>query len=316
MTRLIEILHPIVIRAIYTLMALSLPGGASGQTSGGEFRLSPLCEAIVSEDMGRAKRLIEQGADVNASYGCALFGTASRGHLNMVELLLDRGANPNRIVSGDLILFMGGSTPLVAAVQSRDVLVVRLLLKRGANPRNDFEAFNMVLNFSNVEMAELLLRHGANANMTYPAGGNVYAFRGEQMVQVPPRDLEPDRVDKALKRLECRISVPSEGTSLLHMAALGRTTPGPDNHDRIAKLLIDRGADPNARTLAGSTPLMLAASKHNHPVMMMLMKAGTDVKARDRCGRTAEGYADLYPQRLSAYLAPQTKALLQGHQRK
>ena len=101
---------------------------------------------------------------------------------------------------------------------------------------------------------------------------------------------------------------------------LRRSDPGRsmvrEGRERIAKQLIERGADPNAKTLNGSTPLMYAASQHNHGVMTMLMDAGADVKATDRCGRTAEDYAVLYPRHQRAHLAPQTKALLQDHQRK
>ena len=87
---------------------MSLAGSANSQV---QFRTSPLCGAIVAGDVGRAMQLTEQGADVNASLGCALVAAASRGELKMVELLLDRGANPNRQASGDLSVVMGGDDP-------------------------------------------------------------------------------------------------------------------------------------------------------------------------------------------------------------
>lgn len=297
---------------VCTLIAVLLHGCANTQMDADQFRPSPLCEAIVSDNLDLATTLVKQGADVNASYGCALVATASRGQLELAELLLDSGANPNRIVSGDLTVFMGGSTPLVAAVQSQKVDMVRLLLQRGANPRDDFEAFSIVLNFADVEMAELLLHHGANANMSYPAKEYVYGFQGERMVEIPRRDLELDRIDDTVKRFQCGLSILSEGTSLLYLAAgqsggpRGIGGPGSGSLDQIVKLLLARGANPNTKTLNGSTPLMYAASQHNHGIMTMLMDAGADVEATDRCGRTAEDYA----------VAPQTKALLQERQPK
>lgn len=309
---MIEIRRPIVARAVCAVMAMSLLGCENNQIAGGKFQLSAVCEEIISGNGVRATQLIEKGANVNASYGCAMVAAASRGQLKMVELLLDRGANPNRNVSGDLTVIMGGSTPLQSAVQSRKVQMVQLLLERGADPRNDLDAFQVVLNFSDLEMAELLLRHGANANMTNPAEGDVYASAGDRQIKVPRRDLQPDRIDDTVRRLQCRIS---DGESLLYRAA--RSGPGRrDGLDRIAKLLIERGADPNARALNGSTPLMMAASQHNHLLMTMLMEAGADVKAADRCGQTAEDYAVLHPQHLRTGIAPLTKALLQDRLRK
>ncbi len=309
---------------VCALIALSLQGCANAQADAHRSRPSPVCEAIVAGKMERATKLVEQGADVNADRGCALIAAAARDELKLVQLLLDHGANPNRIVSGDAAEIMGSSAPLVAAVQSRDTQMVRLLLERGADPRDNFEAFEIVLNFSNVEMAELLLCHGANANMTQRRQRNVYASvevtpNNWQQVIVPPRDLEPDRIDETAKRFQCSMGDSSE--SLLYLAAGGSGGPGgvggPEAHslDRIVELLLAHGADPNARTTNGSTPLMFAASQHNHGVMTLLIDAGADVKATDRCGHTALDYADQYPRNRRAPLSPQTKALLQERQR-
>ena len=226
---MIEIRLPIGVPVICALMAMSLQGCANVQLGGDQFRPGPVCEAIVSGNVDRAMQLVKQGEDVNAGSGCALFAGAQRGQLELVKLLLDHKADPNMRVTGDLTVIMGASTPLQAAVTSRKVQMVQMLLERGANPRDDFYAFQAVLGLRNTEMAELFLRHGANANMTYPRGGNVYASKEltpthSQQVTVPRRDLEPDRIDNTVKRLQCRISTLSGGASLLYLAA----GPGPD----------------------------------------------------------------------------------------
>ena len=298
---------------VCTCMAVSIPGCTNNQTDGDQFRPDPVCEAIVAGQVDRAMQLVKQGADVNANHGCALFAAAGRGQLELVKLLLGHKADPNRHLSGNVAVVIG-VTPLQSAVISRKVQMVQMLLDGGANPRNDIDSFDVVINFGDVETAELLLGHGANANMADPLRGDEYASEyvspGEsRQVRVPRRDLESDRIDKTAKRWQCTVS---GGESLLF-----RTTrsgaPGTGNgRERIAKLLLDHGADPNARTLNGATPLMMAASQHNHGVMKILLHAGADVKATDRCGRTAEEYAVLYPQHQRARLAPETKALLRG----
>jgi ankyrin repeat protein len=117
--------------------------------------------------MDVARLLVERGADVNAAdfWGrTPLFSAVeirnrdyTRGNehgidraaaLEMVTLLLDRGANPNartkeippirRWVTslGDLTwINMIGQTPFIRASMSGDITTMRLLLERGADPK-------------------------------------------------------------------------------------------------------------------------------------------------------------------------------------
>lgn len=307
---MMEIRRLMVAHAVCVLVAMYLLGCAAT-------RMTSLCEAIVAGNVDRAIQIVKQGADVNAGSGCALFAAASRGQMQLVKLLLEHEADPNRSVSGDLAVIMGASTPLEAAAISRKVEMVQILLENGANPRNDFKVFFVVLNFGDVEMAELLLRYGADPNMASPSEEDVYAYEQlttthSQQVIVPPRDLEPDRIDDTAKRFQCDMSGPE---SLLYTAIYPGSAETQGGLDSIVEMLLARGADPNVRTINGASPLMFAASQQNHRVITMLMQAGADVSAADRCGRTAEDYADLYPHHQRANLAPQTKALLQEHQR-
>ena len=298
--------------ALLILVTANLGGAAPAQNLFGGFRLPVLCKAIVGGDYARAEQLARKGADVNAGHGCALSGAAGRGLLDLTTLLLERGANPNRGVRGDIAVIMGGSTPLVAAVQSRDPRMVELLLRHGADPGQDFEAFSIALNFGDVATAELLLAHGADPNMSAPDDEVAYSYAGQRQVVVSQAELAPERLDETARRYNCNISGPE---SLLHYA-LSPGAPGPAApRQQIAVRLLAHGADPAARTRVGATPLMFAASWHQHAAMQMLLDAGVDASAVDRCGRSARDYADLYPRRPERNLAPQTKALLDGASR-
>lgn len=81
---------------------------------------------------------------------------------------------------------------------------------------------------------------------------------------------------------------PDNGNTPLHLAA---TILGEQNID-IIKALLDYGADPNARDIYGSTPLLVAFSakgKHEPPseVVELLLKAGADPNLQNRAGASA-----------------------------
>lgn len=89
-----------------------------------------LCNALYRPDLPEAIRLIESGVDVNKSSGynkCTPLKIAtSRGHVDIMKLLIDRGAlvdKPTKV----------GLTPLFFAVQSGYVDAAELLIKHGAN---------------------------------------------------------------------------------------------------------------------------------------------------------------------------------------
>ena len=55
----------------------------------------------------------------------------------------------------------------------------------------------------------------------------------------------------------------------------------------MAKLLIAKGADVNARSKAGVTPLMVAAAHNNAVLAGVLIQAGADIGAKTAAGQTA-----------------------------
>ena len=60
----------------------------------------------------------------------------------------------------------------------------------------------------------------------------------------------------------------------------------------MASLLLDQGADPNAKNNKDVTPLMIAASRGNMAIVRLLLDRGADARAKAKDGKTALDWAN------------------------
>ena len=84
----------------------------------------------------------------------------------------------------------------------------------------------------------------------------------------------------------------ADGVTALH-AAVGETPSQPDSQSECVKMLINAGADLNATTSTGLTPLMNAAWFGCTQSFKVLIDAGASVGIKDSQGRTAEDLAKI-----------------------
>ena len=73
-------------------------------------------------------------------------------------------------------------------------------------------------------------------------------------------------------------SAPAEGAQFL---------PDSTRPIDIAQDLIQKGADVNAQSKSGITPLMVAAANNNAPMIGLLIESGADATLKDAQGKTA-----------------------------
>ena len=167
-------------------------GDANRKATKGD-RRTPLYVAAVNGQVGKARMLLEAGADVNAGdrLGTSpLFIAAQDGDVDMIELLLSFGANVHKPTTegwyslnvaaseclemrNDRKICDGAKRPCEHLSPMENGIasfarVVELLLEAGADPLQDDVEGSPALHYAvwcdSMEMVRTLLRHGADVN--------------------------------------------------------------------------------------------------------------------------------------------------------
>ncbi len=242
----------------------------------------PLFAARVG-DVESAKLLIAKGADVNdelADRTTALILAAHSGQGRVAELLLDNGADPN---NADI-----GYTALHAAVLRGDVSLVTGLLAHGANPnariakgtplRRDTTDFNLpatligatplllAAKFLEADIIKALAAGGADWKLTMPNGATPLMLAAGMGSSLGQSRRGIARVDYGKVEPETRVREGVAATLSLNVDVNARNQAGDTalhtaaslGYDTVVELLVEHGADVNAKNLRGVTPLMAA----------------------------------------------------------
>ncbi len=221
-----------------------------------------LLEASKGGDLEYAKWLIKKKTNPNITLydgNTPLHLAAQQGHLNIVKLLLDNGADPlafnvegyrahhlaaTNEIKNNLFGYISKEKSLnyelTNACKDGDLEYAKWLIEKGANINTlDYQGFSPLhwaIGKGNFELVELLLKHGADVNL------------------------------KA-----------ADTTTPLHIAVQR-------NHTQIIDLLLRYGVDVNAVTLDGNTPLHWAAKQNALEIIEVLLNHGADPNVLNSLG--------------------------------
>lgn len=233
-------------------------------------------------DLPSAKRLVAAGANVNDADAWGVSATvlaAHSGYRDVVEFLLEKGADPNSAAAG--------FTALHEAIMRRDEKLVRSLLAHAADPNTPLRTwtptrrssrdlnfapelvgatpFWLAARFLEPDVMRLLVKHGADP---------LFVHHGDKVVE-----------GRGGTGFEHRAEVTTAPMAALGMGG-GTAWVQPDRAEREAlaleavKLAVELGVDVNAANTDGRTALDAAKALKFETVVAFLLEKGAKARSQ------------------------------------
>jgi ankyrin repeat protein len=268
-----------------------------------------------------AQWMLAHGSDVHQGGDGPLMRAALNGYrIPMMELLVSHGADVNALWHGHFPI-------IFAPCESLDAAALKWLLNRGANPNCRDHGYKMGAHpYPGTALDYIVASYGrspqrlstcidilleAGGATKYDVPGVLELLRGRLDSLAERIDADPALVNRRFSELDCGMTggraLTLQGGTLLHVAA-------EYGHLAAAALLLDRGADVNARAtvdeagVGGQTAIFHAVTQFDDeglPITQLLIERGADLAVRvklpgdyERPGEivecTALGYAVLF----------------------
>jgi ankyrin repeat protein len=281
--------------------AILLIHAGANVNAANELGVTPLYLACLNGNLSMVEALVRAGANVNWALpsGETVLMTASHaGNVTIVKSLIASGASVNVKET------RRGQTALMWAVAEGHHDVAAALLAKGAEvnarSKNGFTPMMFAAQRGDLEASRMLLDAGANINDTSSEDGSalIVATMGghEALVRfLLDKGADPNLANRyGVTALHYAIMKGLALAAGVQWFASASELYRP-NQPELVKLLLAHGANPNAKLLerpplpgvrnlvvvsvAGATPLMLAAASYDVDIMHILVAAGADPRS-------------------------------------
>ncbi|KAL3074640.1 hypothetical protein niasHT_033667 [Heterodera trifolii] len=279
-------------------------------------QLRVLIDSLDADELNTLlRRAVDPVARVRRT-GSALWSAFFGRHFDIVDLLLEKGADPNEPMVGTVNNRRTNMTPLFTAVSRSRLPVCRLLVARGANidlgTDSAITPLMIACNKSEMEIVTFLVENGANLNlqngdgetalMTACCRKNVDIVRfllshGANVEQLDYSGQSPLMQAAMSDNLEaCRLlveewaaevnqqSIEGEFTALICAASRGYLA--------VVNFLIEHGADIQHADVQGLNALMWAVKRGRTEMARHLVAIGADTDQRNTEGKRAQDLAE------------------------
>lgn len=233
-------------------------------------------------DQERVEELLRKDAGLARGLDSArvspLSHAAGAGHLHIVRLLLEHGADPNVAQDG-----APEGLALFEACRRNDLEIAELLLEHGANPNAGADSSGCCLTICEVyhgewakPLQQLLRRHGAyTPPYAMTAAELKQAIRGRhEVMQHGEFSLNVLRTHD-LKLLDLYLDAKPKALESLDFA----TVLAWPKQAALVRHLLERGLDPNQTDWLGKSLLHTAAEQGDRPAAKLLLDAGAEIDA-------------------------------------